>query len=141
MALFLMLMKRIWIIFLNGSDSTHFNKKFPDVLTRLPGATGGIRTHDLTITNRLLCQLSYGGQVYSGADYKIFQILSQGRTFRVTSIPNWGERFQAELQMGRMVRETGCLRDPGTRGYLYDSNHHDLDPGLGLERKCPNWYP
>jgi hypothetical protein len=28
----------------------------------LYGATGGIRTHDLLITNQLLYQLSYGGE-------------------------------------------------------------------------------
>ena len=41
-------------------------------------ATGGIRTHDLTITNRLLCQLSYGGKFLAG---EIIKDLTLSRKF------------------------------------------------------------
>ena len=47
------------------------------------GATCGIRTHDLIITNYLLYQLSYGGLLpvrvyfYSGEDYKGLKLNSQ----------------------------------------------------------------
>ena len=37
------------------------NKKTSEFSKVFGGATDGIRTHDLTITNRLLYQLSYGG--------------------------------------------------------------------------------
>lgn len=54
------------------SNMAEFLVQFPNkkaVLTEYcfrARATGGIRTHDLTITNRLLCQLSYGGKFSAG---------------------------------------------------------------------------
>jgi hypothetical protein len=41
-------------------------------------ATDEIRTRDLTITNRLLYQLSHGGDLFSGGDYKGLHLFVQG---------------------------------------------------------------
>jgi hypothetical protein len=43
----------------------------------LSGADGGIRTHDLPLTRRLLCQLSYVGGIIGGEWRRYFSELAK----------------------------------------------------------------
>ena len=44
--------------------------KIKAALVRKKEATSGTRTHDLPLTKRVLCQLSYSGEVPSGTGYR-----------------------------------------------------------------------
>src|SRR5690348_3393081 len=112
--------------------------RWSDHPERHAGADGGIRTHDLPLTRRLLCQLSYVGAMFSPG------ILAIPRSPRLTSVGDAHSRRRATC--GRRLRpdqassrraspgRTGPLRGASAAAARGDRTPPDVGP-LGVSRR------